>query len=255
VFQRVKGNKQQPEPIKAPAPARQQPTPTSTPAATPKPAAASPAPAAKQNAPSPSGRNVLSSDVEIKGSIKFSNDLVVDGKIEGEINSDGSLTVGENARIQAKIKTRSVVIYGKVYGSIEVSHNVELKANCELVGDIKAASLSIEPGAIFVGKSTVGKPTITPQASAPASTNAPAKSAAGNPAQQPVKAQQPAKAAPQPAKIADPKPPKHAQQELSGLKKPGEQKPVAQKPGEQKPAAQKPMSQPMGKAPQPIKRP
>lgn len=241
MFQRVKGNKQQPEPIKAPTPARQQATPTSTPAATAKPAA-SPAPAAKHNAPSPSGRNVLSSDVEIKGSIKFSNDLVVDGKIQGEINSDGSLTVGENARIQAQIKTRSVVIYGKVYGSIEVTHNVELKANCELVGDIKAASLSIEPGAIFVGKSTVGKPTITPQASAPASTNAPAKSEPANPAQQPVKAQQP-------AKLADPKPPKHAQQELSGLKKPGDKKPGVQKPMGQ------PMSQSMSKSPQPIKRP
>jgi len=241
VFQRVKGNKQQPEPIKAPTPARPQPTPTSTPAATPKPVAASPA--AKQNAPSPSGRNVLSSDVEIKGSIKFSNDLVVDGKIEGEINSDGSLTVGENARIQAQIKTRSVVIYGKVYGSIEVSHNVELKANCELVGDIKAASLSIEPGAIFVGKSTVGKPTITPQVSAPASTNSPAKSEPANPAQQPVKAQQP-------AKIADPKSTKHAQQELSGLKKPGEQKHGGQKQGGQKPGGQS-----MGKSPQAIKRP
>ncbi|MCP5538115.1 MAG: polymer-forming cytoskeletal protein [Akkermansiaceae bacterium] len=106
---------------------------------------------------------MLSSDVEIKGSIKFSNDLVVDGKIEGQIESDGSLTVGENARIKAEIKTRSVIIYGKVHGNIEVTDKVELKANAELVGDIKAASLSIEPGAVFVGKSTVGTPSLKPQ--------------------------------------------------------------------------------------------
>ena len=106
---------------------------------------------------------MLSSDVEIKGTIKFSNDLVVDGKIEGHINSDGSLTVGENARIRAEIKTRSVIVYGKVHGNIEVTDKVELKANAELVGDIKAASLSIEPGAIFVGKSTVGTPSVKPQ--------------------------------------------------------------------------------------------
>jgi len=110
---------------------------------------------------------VLSSDVEIKGTVKFSNDLVVDGKIEGNINSDGSLTVGENARIRAEIKTNSVIIYGKVHGNIEVSDKVELKANAELVGDIKAASLSIEPGAIFVGKSTVGTPSVKPQQSGP----------------------------------------------------------------------------------------
>jgi len=110
------------------------------------------------------GRNVLSSDVEIKGKVKFTNDLVVDGIIEGEINSDGSLTVGENARIKAEINTRSVVIYGKVYGNINVTDRVDLKAGAELVGDIKAAILSIEPGAIFVGKSTVGAPSSQPSA-------------------------------------------------------------------------------------------
>jgi len=52
------------------------------------------------------GRNILSSDVEIKGKVNFTNDLVVDGRIEGEVISDGSLTIGENARIKAEIKTR-----------------------------------------------------------------------------------------------------------------------------------------------------
>ncbi len=105
-----------------------------------------------------SGRNVLSSDVEIKGKVAFTNDLVVDGLIEGEIHSDGSLTVGENARIKAEVHTRSVVVYGKVHGNITVTDRVELKANAELIGDIKAATISIEAGAIFVGTSTVGAP-------------------------------------------------------------------------------------------------
>jgi cytoskeletal protein CcmA (bactofilin family) len=168
--------------------------------------------------------------VEIKGSIKFSNDLVVDGKIEGSILSDGSLTVGENARIKAEIKTRSVVIYGKVYGNIEVSHTVELKANCELVGDIKAASLSIEPGSIFVGKSMVGTPTSQPQAAAKTD---PAKSS-----KQPAKPQQPIKA---PAKKEEqPKLPKQAElQNQQNKHKSGNAK----------------APQPMGKAPQPIKKP
>ena len=118
-----------------------------------------------------SGRNMLSSDVEIKGRVLFANDLVVDGKIEGEIDSDGSLTVGENARIRAEIRTRSVVIYGKVHGNIEVSDRVELKANAELVGDIKASTVSIEAGAIFVGKSTVGAPSSQSSSSAKPTTN------------------------------------------------------------------------------------
>jgi len=104
-------------------------------------------------------RNILSSDVEIKGTVKFSNELVVDGKIEGEITSSGNLTVGENARLKAEIRTGTVVVYGKVHGNITAASHVELKASAEVLGDIKAATLSIEAGAIFVGKSTVGAPT------------------------------------------------------------------------------------------------
>ena len=109
-------------------------------------------------------RNVLSSDVEIKGSVKFTNDLVVDGKIEGEISSDGNLTVGENARIKAEVKTATVIVYGKVHGNLTATDRVELKASAEVVGDIKAKTLAIEAGAIFVGKSTVGTPAPRPRA-------------------------------------------------------------------------------------------
>ncbi len=107
-------------------------------------------------------RNVLSSDVEIKGTVKFTNDLVVDGRIEGEITSDGNLTVGENARIKAEIKTATVIVYGKVHGNLTVSDRIELKASAEVVGDIKTKTLSIEAGAIFVGRSTVGTPAQLP---------------------------------------------------------------------------------------------
>lgn len=139
--------------------------PAQAPAPAAAPAAASPAPAASQQRPATPSRNVLSSDVEIKGTVKFTNDLVVDGKIEGEINSDGNLTVGENARLKAEIKTGTVVVYGKVHGNITASDRIELKASSEVVGDIKAKTLSIEPGAIFVGKSVVGTPSTPPSGS------------------------------------------------------------------------------------------
>jgi cytoskeletal protein CcmA (bactofilin family) len=101
-------------------------------------------------------KNILSSDVEIKGSLKFSNDLIIDGKIEGEVTSDGALTVGENAFIVGEIRTRSVVLYGRVQGNISVTERCELKSNAVLEGDITAGTLSIEEGATFMGKSTVG---------------------------------------------------------------------------------------------------
>jgi cytoskeletal protein CcmA (bactofilin family) len=103
----------------------------------------------------PNQKNLLSSDVEIKGSIKFQNELTVDGKIEGEINSAGVLTVGENAEIKGEIKTKSVTVYGKVHGNITVEDRCELKGRASLYGDLKATRLVIEDGATFVGKSEV----------------------------------------------------------------------------------------------------
>ena len=100
-------------------------------------------------------KNLLSADVEIKGSIKFQNELTVDGKVEGEVNSAGILTVGENSEIKGEIKTKSVTVLGKVHGNITVEDRCELKARAVLFGDLKATRLVIEDGATFVGKSEV----------------------------------------------------------------------------------------------------
>jgi cytoskeletal protein CcmA (bactofilin family) len=116
-----------------------------------------------------SGKDVLSSDVEIKGSIKFQKELLIDGKVEGEINSDGVLTIGENADIRGEVKTKSITVYGKVHGNITVAERCELKSKCTLQGDLKAARLVIEEGATFIGKSEVTSGTI------------PAKSTSGRP--------------------------------------------------------------------------
>ena len=171
MFKKVIGHdNSEPQRSAPPLPEIRHPEPVSPSYGTPQPAAAAVAPA--RTAPAAT-RNILSTDVEIKGTVKFTNDLVVDGKIEGEINSDGNLTVGENARLKAEIKTSTVVVYGKVHGNITATDRVEIKSSGEVVGDIKAKTLAIEAGAIFVGKSTVGTP-----AQAPASTQPAAKSAA-----------------------------------------------------------------------------
>jgi cytoskeletal protein CcmA (bactofilin family) len=113
-----------------------------------------------------SGKDVLSSDVEIKGSIKFQKELLIDGKVEGEINSEGVLTIGEHADIRGEIKTKSITVFGKVQGNISVSERCELKSKCTLQGDLKAARLVIEEGATFIGKSEVSSGTIAAKSAA-----------------------------------------------------------------------------------------
>src|SRR6516165_389755 len=67
---------------------------------------------------SSAGKCYLSSDVKIKGSITLQKELLIDGKVQGQINSDGVVTIGESADIHGEIKTKSVTVYGKVHGNI-----------------------------------------------------------------------------------------------------------------------------------------
>jgi cytoskeletal protein CcmA (bactofilin family) len=102
-----------------------------------------------------STRNVLSSDVEIEGELTFAEELLFDGKLKGEILSDGHLTVGRSARIEGDIVTKTVTVHGTVTGNITVTDRCELKASSTLTGDLKASRILIEEGATFIGKSEV----------------------------------------------------------------------------------------------------
>jgi cytoskeletal protein CcmA (bactofilin family) len=105
---------------------------------------------------SPASKNVLGSEIDVKGTIKFETELNFDGKLEGEIISEGGiLTVGKNADVRGELKAKSIVVHGSVTGNIDVAERCELKATSQLNGDLKAMRLVIEEGAIFVGKSEV----------------------------------------------------------------------------------------------------
>ena len=119
------------------------------------------------------GKNVLTSDVEVNGTLKFSGELTFEGKLEGEIVSDGTLQLGDSAVIKGDINAGSVTVRGKVNGNITAKDKIEIKAKTELFGDIKAAKLVIEEGVTFVGKTEVN-----PNKSAP--TSPPATARAGN---------------------------------------------------------------------------
>ncbi len=111
---------------------------------------------------SSSSVNVLHSDVHVSGILRFRDELLVDGTVDGEITSDGTLTVGENATITAQdgkavaIRTKNAIIRGKVYGNVVVTGRVELATGSELVGDVIAARLAVQDGAVFIGRSEVG---------------------------------------------------------------------------------------------------
>ena len=113
-------------------------------------------------------KNVLNSEVEIKGNLKFSGELTFDGKVDGEIQTDGTLHLGDSAIINGNINAQTVVVRGKINGNIVAKDKIEIKAKTELFGDIRASKLAIEEGVTFVGKTEVNPNKVAPTAVPPA---------------------------------------------------------------------------------------
>jgi cytoskeletal protein CcmA (bactofilin family) len=109
-----------------------------------------------------SSKNVLNSDVEIKGNIKFSGELSLDGKLDGEIHTDGTLNLGDGAVVNGNINAQSVVVRGKVHGNINAKEKIEIKSKAELFRDIRASKLVIEEGVTYVGKTEVNPNKVAP---------------------------------------------------------------------------------------------
>jgi cytoskeletal protein CcmA (bactofilin family) len=81
--------------------------------------------------------------------------LTFDGKIDGEIQTDGTLQLGNNAVINGNISAQTVVVRGKIKGNVVANDKIEIKANTELFGDIRASKLAMEEGVTFVGRTEI----------------------------------------------------------------------------------------------------
>lgn len=110
-------------------------------------------------------QNVLNSDVEIRGNLKCAGDLFFDGRLDGDLNVEGFLELGENANIKGNISGSSVVARGRINGNVGARDRIEVKARTELVGDLRAAKLVVDDGVAFLGKADIApSKTVTPAA-------------------------------------------------------------------------------------------
>jgi cytoskeletal protein CcmA (bactofilin family) len=103
---------------------------------------------AVENSPARIGKTIV-----ICGEVKGSEDLILDGRVEGTVTlSESRLTIGPNANIAADLCAKDVLILGHVQGNVVASGRVELRAGCVVEGDIRALRLAVEDNAIFRGK-------------------------------------------------------------------------------------------------------
>jgi cytoskeletal protein CcmA (bactofilin family) len=99
------------------------------------------------------GKSVL-----IKGELSGSEDLYLDGEVEGRIDlREHSLVIGPNGRIRANISARELVLHGRVEGNVQAAERVELKKSSTLMGDVSTQRIVIEDGAFFKGAIDIPK--------------------------------------------------------------------------------------------------
>ena len=90
-------------------------------------------------------------EVTFKGTIRYQGTVRVDGRLEGEIYTDGNLIIGQKAVITAKIHAGTIMCQGQITGEVEAKHRVKLLSPAVFDGTITTPLLSMDEGVIFNG--------------------------------------------------------------------------------------------------------
>ena len=96
--------------------------------------------------------NIINNGTLIKGDITATGDFRLDGTLEGNIQLNGKLVVGDSGVVNGNILCLNANIIGTVNGNLSVKELLSLNATARVKGDILINKLSIEPGAVFTGK-------------------------------------------------------------------------------------------------------
>ena len=99
------------------------------------------------------GSTLIGKSVSIKGELSGSEDLFMDGNLEGTvILSESRLTIGPNGRVKADLQVRDLIVFGLLNGNVVASGRIELRQTAIVNGDIVASRLSVEESATIKGR-------------------------------------------------------------------------------------------------------
>jgi cytoskeletal protein CcmA (bactofilin family) len=108
----------------------------------------------------------VSQGIKIKGEVMGTEDLFIDGVIEGKITlTNSGVTVGPNGTVKADISAREIVLRGKAEGKFTADERIQIWHTARVQGELKSQRISIEDGAELRGKVEAGKTAVKPIAS------------------------------------------------------------------------------------------
>ncbi|MCS7058248.1 MAG: polymer-forming cytoskeletal protein [Meiothermus sp.] len=120
--------------------------------------------------PNPAVLTYLSEGSEIEGNLKTSGSARIDGRVKGSVIVEGDLEIGSNAQIEGEqVRAQNIIVHGQVNAQITASGKLHMTKTARVEGDIRAMSLDVEAGAVFVGRSQTGELRALPQGTKPGS--------------------------------------------------------------------------------------
>ena len=121
--------------------------------------------ASRESSSAPFSHSVacISQGIRIKGEVHGTEDLFIDGHVEGKLEiGDSTLTVGPNGTVKADVTAREVIIRGRIEGKISGREKVQLSSTGYVIGEIQTERFAIEEGATLRGKVEAGKSSAKP---------------------------------------------------------------------------------------------
>jgi len=92
----------------------------------------------------------------VEGRLTFEGSVQIDGQVEGEIEAQDSVIIGETAVVNAQISAGTIIVKGKVTGDIVARKRVELRAPAKVIGNLTTPSVVIHEGVVFEGHCSMG---------------------------------------------------------------------------------------------------
>lgn len=99
---------------------------------------------------------IIGSSVKVEGNFVGEGNVIIDGQLQGTLKTKNNVNIGQAAKVKANIEAQDVFLAGELHGNIKALGKLQITASAKIFGNFETQSLTIEAGAIFNGKCTMG---------------------------------------------------------------------------------------------------